>query len=273
MRNLLAFLLKNHFFLYFVFLEVICFMLLFQSSGYQRASIFNTSNAITGGLNKTYDNITAYFQLGKENEILARQNAELITLITADSMSRQKYPQADTQYHFISAKVISNSIHTRNNYFMIDKGKNDGIGQDMGVISPGGVAGIVIATSKDYSVCMSLLHKDSRISGRIKKNNQLVNVVWNGVHYTTGVVEDIPTHILLNPGDTIITSGNSHIFPEGIHLGYVKNYLSKGEGLFDKARLLFATDFNSLYYVYVIQNIKREDLLDFYSKTVSDDER
>ena len=266
MRTLLAFLLKNHFFLYFVFLEVICFLLIFQGSHYQRSAMLNTANSVTGGLNELYTNVSDYFYLKKANELLARQNARLKTQLAADTSLKQDYPKADTHFRYLSAKVISNSIHTRNNYFMIDKGSNDGMKQDMGVVSPDGVAGIIVAVSRKYSVCMSVLHKDFRISGRIRKNNQLVNVVWNGVHYTTGVAEDIPTHITLNPGDTIVTSGHSFIFPEGIPIGYVKNYLSKGEGLFDRARVLFATDFNSLYYVFIVKNPEREEIDDFFSK-------
>jgi rod shape-determining protein MreC len=66
----------------------------------------------------------------------------------------------------------------------------------------------------------------------------------------------------LNRGDTIITSGNSLIFPEGILLGTIDEYMSDQNELFNSARLRFETDFNSLYYVYIVENLNNEELLE-----------
>ena len=93
---------------------------------------------------------------------------------------------------YISAKVISNSVQFRNNYFMLDKGYRAGIKKDMGVVTMDGVVGIIIDVSENYSSGISLLHKDSRISGRIKKNDQLVNISWDGWNYRLGDISHIP---------------------------------------------------------------------------------
>jgi len=136
---------------------------------------------------------------------------------------------------------------------MINKGYADGVEKEMGLISPLGVAGIVVEVSTHYASAMSLLHKNTRISARLKNNGQMVNVSWDGNDYRKGLLEDIPTHIIPQIGDTVITSGFSFVFPENIMIGTVGEKLIKG-GSLNKAELVFSTDFNSLFYVYVTKN-------------------
>ena len=78
--------------------------------------------------------------------------------------------------------------------------------------------------------------------------------VWDGQHYSIGQVNDIPSHIHLNRGDTIITSGNSLIFPEGIVIGTIVDQTIAENKTLGEATLAFSTDFNSLQYVYLIKN-------------------
>jgi rod shape-determining protein MreC len=135
----------------------------------------------------------------------------------------------------------------------------------MGVVSSKGIAGIIVGVSKHFALGMSMLHKDARISGRIKKNNQLVNITWEGNDYSHGKVNDIPKHIDLIEGDTIITSGNSLLFPEGILIGTIEEFQIKENELFNSAVLSFETDFNSLYYIYIIENQNKEEILNLES--------
>ena len=125
---------------------------------------------------------------------------------------------------------------------------------EMGVISSKGVVGIVIGTSSNYAYVMSLLHQNSRLSARIKKNNHLVNVLWDGHDYEEGLVVDIPSHIELYPGDSIVTSGNSLIFPEGIMIGTILEYMQSSNQDLSEAIIEFSADFNKLQYVYIIEN-------------------
>lgn len=262
MRNLLAFFLRNFFFFLFLMLEAVCFTLIFNHSYYQRSSIIRSTNRITGNLNQVYTDITEYLYLKKGNELLAEENVVLHSMIKVDTnLSCQSSLIQDTVFHYISAKVISNSVNRRNNYFMINKGIVHGVEKDMGVISTEGIAGIIVGVSENFSTAMSLLHKDARISGKIKKNNQMVSISWGGRNFRAGNIEDIPTHIQLYPGDTIITSGHSHIFPEGIPIGITEQFIERQNQLFNTGTLWFSTDFSSLYYVYVIRNNFREELL------------
>jgi len=209
-----------------------------------------------------FTNITEYLSLKKNNKTLAEENAILhskLNLLSSIETDSNLNVSTDSNFLILPAKVVSNSTNNRINFLMLNKGKIDGINVDMGVISSTGIVGIVCQISENFSSVMSVLHKDSKISARIKKNNQLVNVIWKGDDYRTGTIEDIPTHIEIVPGDTIITSGNSLIFPEGILIGTCKDFIKNtGENL-NNAEIIFSTDFNSLSYVYIINNLMREE--------------
>jgi rod shape-determining protein MreC len=157
--------------------------------------------------------------------------------------------------------MISNTTQFRNNFFMLDKGYRSGIKKDMGVVTMDGIVGIIIDVSENYSSGISILHKDARISGRIKKNGQLVNISWDGINYRLGDISHIPTFVNLVPGDTILTSGNSQIFPEGLMIGTVESVDEEMDDVFKKGKVRFSIDYNQVINVYAVENSSREEIL------------
>ena len=255
MYNLLAFLRKYQFFALFVLLEIVSFLLLANSYSYHKSLQFNAVSDLSGNLFSNFNSIESYFSLKEENEKLLEENTLLRKgLASSFLISDTSFAYSDSLYNYQSAQVVSNSVSNQNNFMLVNKGSLHGVEIEMGVISGQGIAGIVIGTSKHFSRIMSILHRNTRISGRIKKNNQLVNVVWDGQDYSVGQVNDIPSHIRLNQGDTIITSGNSLIFPEGIVIGTIIDQTIAENKTLGEATLAFGTDFNSLQYVYLIKN-------------------
>jgi len=156
---------------------------------------------------------------------------------------------------------------------MLNKGIAHGVQKDMGVIASNGIVGTVIDVSEHFSRVMSILHENNKINARIKKNNHLGNVEWDGIYYTQGLLTDIPTHVKLYKGDTIITSGNSFIYPEGILIGTVEDYLvNKGEK-FNRARINFSVDYNNLNFVYIIVNAMKEEQLNLENQNIDTHEQ
>lgn len=263
MRNLLDFLSKYRFFFYFVILEIISLVIIYNNNQYQRARMFSGTNSITGNLNRTFDNIYDYFNLKQVNESLARENARLrssLKLAMAGIKDTTQLLPEDFGFDYISAKVLSNTVQRRNNYFMIDKGWNDGVQKDMGVMTADGIAGIVIDVSEHFASCISVLNKNSRISARILVNDHLVSVSWNGISYRIGNIGDIPNHVDIHAGDTIITSGNSHIFPKGLMIGKVEDVNDEEGYSFKTATLRFTADYNKMNFVYVIRNPFKDEI-------------
>ncbi len=263
MRNLVAFFLKHQFFSLFVILETIALVMLSYSYSYQRMLRFNAVSDVSGTLFADYHAITDYFHLKEENKTLLQENGRLFNMLLAGMLETDtgNLKTEDSSYVYIPAVVLRNTVNRNNNYIVLDKGKDDGIEKEMGIVSDNGIAGIIIGVSKHYAVALSLLNTHAHISARIKKNHQLVNVVWDEQHDTNGEVVDIPAHVLLSEGDTIVTSGNSFIFPAGLNVGVISRFEKSRNNSLNKAGLKFSTDFNSLYYVYIIKNLHKKEKL------------
>jgi rod shape-determining protein MreC len=264
MRNLLAFISRYQFLFFYLIFLIISFTLIYNNNYYQRSTVISTTSGFTGKLNQYYENLTGFFELKKSNDDLAAENARLRSLLAIGSKGIPDSLitlESGLTVRYISAKMISNSTQFRNNYFMLDKGWLSGLKKDMGVVTKEGIVGIIIDVSESYSSGISVLHKDARISGRIKKNDQLCNISWDGRNYRLGDISHIPAHVSLVPGDTILTSGNSQLFPAGILIGTVESIDDEVDNLFKKGKVRFSIDYNQVTYVYAVANSSREEIL------------
>jgi rod shape-determining protein MreC len=162
------------------------------------------------------------------------------------------------QYTFLTARVVNNSINRRNNYLTLNKGSLQGVQAEMGVICPDGIVGIVKDVSEHFSSVISVLHKDSRISTKIKKNGYIGSLMWEGYNAGYAILKDIPKHVKLAVGDTLVTSQFSAIFPEGIMVGVIDKFDSK-PGDFYLIDVKLSTDFDNLSYVYLVTNVLKEE--------------
>ena len=252
MHNLLEFINKHNHLLLFILLESFALFLIVQNSQFHKAAFLNSTNSITANSFTAISNIKNYFSLKKTNDLLLLENAKLKSLISyqnSDSIA------STDPYKYISATVINNSVAKANNYLTLDKGKIDGIKKGMGVITEKGVVGIVKETSKRYSTVLSILHSQSKLSVAIKKNHHFGSLQWDGESYKKAPIHDIPSHVKLNIGDTIITSGFSHIFPSKIDLGLISEIDTKSEDKFHKIKMTFIEDLKQLRYVNVCESL------------------
>ena len=163
-------------------------------------------------------------------------------------------------YTYIEAKVINNSVKKRNNYITLNKGSQNGIKHGMGIITNQGVIGIIHSVSKNYALAISLLHTKSATGIFLKKNMHTAILKWKGFDYRTATISDLPMHIPLNIGDTIITNSYSNIYPEGINIGKIANFKDNDDGFYTINVSLFE-DFNNLRYVYVIHSKESKEQL------------
>ena len=260
MHNLLLFIRKHWFVVLFLLLETISLIMVSNSYSYHRSLSFNTVNDLTGGVFSAYSNISDYFGLKQANDSLMNENAALRDKLQSSFLiTDTNFVYKDTLYQYIPAHVVSISVNHSANYIMINKGSLHGVKKEMSVVSTNGVAGIIIGVSNHYSLAMSMLHHNTRISGRIKKNGLLVSIIWDTEDYRFGKILDVPSHVTLNKGDTIVTSGISMIFPEGIVIGTVEESSNNPNLDFSEGILRFATNFKSLQNVYVIDNLLKNE--------------
>ncbi len=258
MYNLFRFIQKHHFVILFLVLEALCVWLMTLTQGYHRQKRINTTNDIVGSVYETGTHLGDYFRLSKINRELAEENALLRQQLTVTFDTTKGYQQVvspDTVYNFIPARVINSTVNRPNNYILIDKGSADGIAKDMGVVSTNGIVGIVADVSQHYASVMSLLHSYSTISVRFKNDEeQIATLRWENTNYRYGLVDGIPTHLRPRPGDTIVTSSYSYIFPENLMAGTVVELIKSPSGTLNQAKVKYATNFATLTNVYVIQH-------------------
>lgn len=265
MRNLVLFLWKNNFTLLFVSLEVICVFFLVQNNSYHRTSFINSTNKVSGGIFQMYADVNDYFDLKYTNEQLARENALLHTLSTSSFINTpaSHYTVNDSsrkqKYEYISARVVNNSTNRRNNYLTLDRGTLQGIKPDMAVVSTDGVVGVVVSVSQNFSSVMSLLHKDSKISAMLKRDGSFGPLAWEGDDYNYATLTDIPNHVKLKVGDTIVTSPYGSTYPENILIGTIDKFEIKSGEPFFTIRVRLSTQFKKLSYVYIVNNTMKAE--------------
>lgn len=273
MQPLFRFFLKYYNTFLFFFLEIIAFILIVNTNYYQQSVFVTTSNSFSGDIYKVYSNITEYLSLKTANKILADENALLLnkqktSFIKTDNkifvINDTLYQQ---QYTYVSAKVISNTVNRVNNYLTLNKGSRLGIKKNMGVISSQGIVGIVKDVSENFCTVYSLLHSKSKISAKLKKGNNVGTILWNGNDYTIVTMKDVPTHVKIRIGDTVISSGYSLMFPEGIPIGSVYSYdINKGKDFYEIKVKLF-NDLNNISYVYIVNNLMKDELTDLEKRS------
>lgn len=279
MRNIFLFIRRHFNFLFFLFLQVFSISMIVQYSKYHHAAFGNISNNITGDINRKYSNVQQYFYLKKTNDSLLKANEVLynklksnfafpdtvsksyIDTIKIDSLNQYR------NYNYISARVVSNSVATQNNYIVLSKGTNDNIKIGMGVVDiNNSVVGIVTETTDKYAVVMSLLHKDSHVSGKLVRGGETGTLSWDGKEVNKCIITNIPKSAKIFKGDEIVSSGFSTAFPKGLKIGNIEAIYKESRTNF--FRILFRTsvDFNSLTYVYVIDNTDREGVDEVLNK-------
>ena len=277
MRNLLNFFLKYNYWFLFIFLEVISFVLLFRFNNYQGSAFFTSSNQVAGMVYESANKVTGYFHLKTINDGLVQKNVELelqvehlrsaLMELTADSTEIEHMKSnALLGYDIYRASVINNSLTHADNYITLNKGENDGIRREMGVISGSGVVGIVYQTSPNYSVVIPILNSKSSISCKIKRSDYFGFLKWDGGSSQYATVKDMPRHSLFTLGDTIVTSGHSAVFPGGIPVGTVEDMSDSHDGLSYLLKVKLFTDFGRLSDVRVIAKKAQEERLELEEK-------
>lgn len=277
MRNLIVFLARHYFFLLFLFLQIISLTLVVNHNYFQKAAAVSASNALLGSMYETRNEITQYFDLKEQNIQLSEMNAILLGKLETAYLDYDTTSTTinDTihrlRYTYIGAQVIDNTVSLRNNYIILNRGTNQGVAEGMGVITPGGIVGIVREASDNFCVVMSLLHKDSKISAKVPRDETFGQMAWDFTDYREGVMTDLPTHSKIQNGDTLVTSGYGDAFPEGIPVGTVMSFEKKAGDKTYTVRVQFTTDFRKLRHVYIVRDLMIDEINQLKEKVEADD--
>lgn len=271
MRNLLDFFVRHFTWFVFAFYVAISCALLFNNNPYQHHVYLSSAGAVASSVFKTTSNVTSYFNLRDINEDLQRRNAELekemlqLRRELRDYNDQRAFDSTKVspelaRYDFIVAHVINNTISRPHNYITIEKGSLDGVRPEMGVVDQNGVVGIVNIVGPHTARVISLLNPHLRLSAKVKGSDQLGSLVWQGGDPRRAVLEELPRHAKFQKGDTIVTSGFSTAFPEGVPIGRIVSSIKEKDDNFFALEVELFTDFTTLSTVRVIDDHMTDEL-------------
>jgi len=267
MKGLLEFFYKHNHWLLFILLEGISLFLLFSLNDYQGSVWLSSANTAAGNMLEVRQRVTSYFGLAAENERLAEQNALLteqvfglqqaldsagLVRLTAETVGR--WP-----FGVVPATVVENSTGKPDNYVTINKGTDDGIRPDMGVVSSDGVVGVTYRCSRHYSLVLPILNRKSNISCKVRPGESFGYLEWPGGDARTALLRDVPRYADISVGDTVVTSGHSSFFPEGLMVGVIRDFEPSADNLSNNIYVQLSTPFAHLRHVFVIQNAGAEE--------------
>ena len=259
----------------FILLEIAAVSMLSRSSVLQNIWLNRLSHRVMAATWGGSEKVRNYFSLEKSNEILAQQNFELAQKVRRYEnilTERDRTAKIDSlgvrdEFVFTMARIVQMTTNTQHNYFVIDKGYDDGVAVNSGVITDNGVVGIIEAVDKHFAYGLTLMNSNVSVSARIGRDGIVAPMSWDGLHSDRAKLKNISVHIDTEPGDTVWTSGMSLFFPADIPIGIT-----------GKSRLVFGStsevdvtllqDFSSLKYVTVATNRYIDEI-----KNLTDEER
>ena len=269
MRNLLNFLLRYSAWMVAAIYVVISVLLLVSENAYQRHAWLTSANGVSAWVYGGVSKVTSYFNLKANNEDLMTRNAlledEIVQLkqqlrdiklqMYGDSM---KVTPAFDGYSYVMANVINNSVSRPKNYLTLDRGSADGIAPGMGIVDQNGIVGVVSVVGRHSARAISLLNPDFRLSCKVKGTDFFGSLVWEGCDPAIAVLEELPRHVRLHRGDTIVTTGYSSVFPEGIIVGTIVGDHGANNN-FVAIDIRLTTDFNRVGMVRVIRDANKAE--------------
>lgn len=273
MRNIFIFIRRYFNFITLLLLQAFCIYLIVHYNTWHNAVAGGFMNEVTGKINTQYNKIDYYFQLKKTNEQLSKDNERLRNLLKADferpdtssKLVTDSIPY-DTlgnhrKWQYYAAKVVSSSVSAQNNFIVLGRGSAQQIKKDNGVIDANnGVVGIVTDVSENFTVVMSLLHKDSKISVKLKNGGDAGQVIWDGKDPNRLSLIDIRKSAKVAKGDTVYTSGFTATFPYGLMVGTIDEIVPDKSTNNYVIKLKSAANFYNLQYVFAIENYQKDEI-------------
>lgn len=276
MRQIIYFIKKFRYFLLFIVLETLAFILIVQEHSYHQSKFVNSANFITGGFYNKANSLNSFFHLKKDNQLLNEENIRLKNLLekrgnkyALDSFIVIDSSQYFQKYVYSVGKIINNNYAKRNNFLTLNKGAENGLTPDLGVINSKGIIGVIKNVSSNYATVLSILNTNSKINVRLKNSDHFGTLVWDGKDYNITQVIDIPRQAVVKVGDTIVTGGKSAIFPEGIEIGVVKD-IKYVQNKYQQINILLFNDMSAIGEVQIVKNLHKTEQITLEQSVVNE---
>lgn len=271
MQQLIYFIQKFKYVLFFLLLQLISLFLIINNHSFHRSKFISSANSISGGIYKNRKSVTDYLNLTEQNKALVKENTYLrnaIALLKSKLDTIANHLVLDTieynqQYQYIDGIITKNEYHKAYNYLTINRGQKDSVSSEMAVINHKGVIGVTDAVSNSYARVRSILNRNNELNVRLKNKDITGNYYYGSVSWDTKDIQivqlsDIPRQATVSLNDTIVTSGRSAIFPEGVPVGSIINVDQRENNNIIQIKLF--NDMKSLRDIHVINNFHKNEI-------------
>ena len=168
-----------------------------------------------------------YFRVRRENRRLRR---ELFGLASDVARSREAALenrrlrhllgfQDTTAYRVRAARIIGKSLGE--NLFTLDVGRRDGVEPGMAVLDEQGILGSVLLASDRYARVLPYQHTQFFVPGKVQPMGAQGIVRWMGDRPNVLTMEQVVRTEAVQPGQRVVTSSFSGVFPAGWPIGTV----------------------------------------------------
>ena len=249
----------------FLFLEIAAVILLGHSSSLQDIWINRASHRVHAAIWGGSEKVLNYFTLDRQNRSLAAENLELSSVVREfgqrDLSWRENhlYDSQIGRFKLTPATIVKASRNSQHNYIVLNKGSEDGVKPQTGIVTTNGVVGVVSSVGKHFSYGITLMNPRISVSARIGLTGLVAPLEWDGKRSDGAVMRNLPLHHEINPGDTVWTSGFSSVFPSDIPVG-VTGKVRLIDGSTNEVSVRLFQDFSALRYVIITENLDREDI-------------
>lgn len=215
--------------------------------------------AVSRNVTETWEGYVSLRQVYEENEQLRReilalrgQNSELREIASSSQRLaellefKQKMPSET-----IAAQVIGRDPTNWYRGVVLNKGENDGVRAEMGVITPVGVVGRVVKTSSSSSVVLLVTDPRNAITGLVQRTRD--EGIVEGTTQGRARIKYLPLLSNVRVGDTVVTSGLAGGFPRGLVIGAITGIQKEEGALFQSAEIVPEADLAKLEEVLVIR--------------------
>lgn len=280
MRNIFLFIRRYRTLLTFLLLQGVALWFLFTYNRFHQAKGLGVANEFTGWVNSKYNNVEDFFTLRDENRRVHKTNDSLLNLLsrnfmlvdTSVTIVKDSLP-VDTsgllrRYYFRPASVVYNTVNSQKNYLQLNRGANDGIKDNMAVLSSDGSAvGVVVNVSPNFSQVMSLLHVQQKVNASLKKTGDFGTIEWDGKDPRLLTLKGIPKSIDIKKGDTVLTSIYSYNFPPGYMVGTIDEKITDKSTNFYVLKIKPGARFYNLQQVFVVENLQYSEQIKLNQET------
>ena len=228
--------------------------------------------SVGGWIEDRIDFVSNLHEIERTNQRLREENQRLLYDMVRLELLELENERLTTQLalrpryvgvELMAAYVISADPNNWSATFLINRGRRDGVLENMAVVADGGLVGRVLTAYSTTSLVVPIIDDTSAVSAQIRRSGEFGFVRGDIRLWESGFIrmENIDADADVLENDEIITSALGEIYPHGLEIGQVREIHMDPGGLTKHAIIQPVADFRQLSLVFVVTNSLESPLM------------